>query len=104
MFPSLRLQDSVALVTGGGSGIGRAAALAFVRDGAKVVVAGRRELELLETVDLIRAQGGEALAVPTDVTDSAQVKALIAVTLAHFGRLDAAFNNAGGRGLRRSAR
>ncbi|WP_265432354.1 SDR family NAD(P)-dependent oxidoreductase [Aeromonas salmonicida] len=99
MFPSLRLQDSVALVTGGGSGIGRAAALAFVRDGAKVVVAGRRELELLETVDLIRAQGGEALAVPTDVTDSAQVKALIAVTLAHFGRLDAAFNNAGGEGF-----
>lgn len=99
MFQSLRLQDSVALVTGGGSGIGRAAALAFVRDGAKVVVAGRRELELLETVDLIRAQGGEALAVPTDVTDSAQVKALIAVTLAHFGRLDAAFNNAGVEGF-----
>ncbi|OEG04962.1 oxidoreductase [Aeromonas caviae] len=99
MFQSLRLQDRVGLVTGGGSGIGRAAALAFVRDGAKVVVAGRREVELLETVDLIRAQGGEALAVPTDVSDSAQVKALIAVTRAHFGRLDAAFNNAGVEGF-----
>lgn len=99
MSHSLRLQDRVALVTGGGTGIGRAAALAFARDGARVVVAGRREAELLGTVALIRQQGGDALAVPTDVSDSAQVQALVTTTLAHFGRLDAAFNNAGVEGF-----
>lgn len=86
-------------MTGGGSGIGRAAALAFSRDGAKVVVAGRREAELQETVAMIRELDGDALAVPTDVSDSAQVKHLIDATLAHFGRLDAAFNNAGVEGF-----
>lgn len=99
MSQSLRLQGRVALVTGGGSGIGRAAALAFARDGASVVVAGRRESALLDTVRLIREQGGEALAVPTDVSNGDQVQALIATTLAQFGRLDAAFNNAGVEGF-----
>ncbi|HEV3118041.1 MAG TPA: SDR family oxidoreductase [Gemmataceae bacterium] len=88
-------QGKVALVTGGTSGIGRAAAVAYAREGANVVVAGRRAAEGEETVRLIRAQGREALFVPTDVAQEAQVKNLIGRTLDQFGRLDFAFNNAG---------
>lgn len=94
-----RLQDRVALVTGGGSGIGRAAAVAYARDGAKVVVAGRRATELDDTVRLIEAEGGSALAVPTDVAKSGDVRSLVETTVNHFGRLDAAFNNAGIEGF-----
>ena len=85
----------VALVTGGSSGIGRATALAFAARGARVVVASRREAESAETVSQIRAAGGQALFVATDVTRSAEVQALVARTVAHFGALDCAFNNAG---------
>ncbi len=88
-------QGKVALVTGGTSGIGRAAAIAYAREGAKVVVAGRRVAEGEETVRLVRAQGREAIFVPTDVAREAQVKNLIGRTLEQFGRLDFAFNNAG---------
>jgi NAD(P)-dependent dehydrogenase (short-subunit alcohol dehydrogenase family) len=88
-------QGKVALVTGGTSGIGRAAAIAYAREGANVVVAGRRAAEGAETVRLVRAQGREALFVPTDVVQEAQVKNLIGRTLEQFGRLDFAFNNAG---------
>jgi len=88
-------QGKVALVTGGTSGIGRAAAIAYAREGAKVVVAGRRAAEGEETVRLVRAQGREAVFVPTDVAQEAQVKNLIGRTLEQFGRLDFAFNNAG---------
>ena len=88
-------QGKVALVTGGTSGIGRAAAIAYAREGAKVVVAGRRAAEGEETVQLVRAQGREAMFVPTDVAQEAQVKNLIGRTLEQFGRLDFAFNNAG---------
>ena len=88
-------QGKVAIVTGGTSGIGRAAAIAYAREGAKVVVAGRRASEGEETVQLVRAQGGEAMFVPTDVAQEAQVKNLIGRTLEQFGRLDFAFNNAG---------
>ena len=90
--------NKVALVTGGGSGIGRATALAFAHEGAKVVVAGRREAEGQETVQLIEKAGGEALFVQTDVTDEAAVKALVEKTVAAYGRLDYAFNNAGTEG------
>jgi NAD(P)-dependent dehydrogenase (short-subunit alcohol dehydrogenase family) len=88
-------QGKVALVTGGTSGIGRAAAIAYAREGAKVVVAGRRAAEGEETVRLVRAQGREAMFVPTDVAQEVQVKNLIGRTLEQFGRLDFAFNNAG---------
>jgi NAD(P)-dependent dehydrogenase (short-subunit alcohol dehydrogenase family) len=85
----------VALVTGGNSGIGRATALAFAQRGARVVIASRRPEESAETVQLIAAAGGDALFVKTDVTQAAQVEALVASTLAHFGRLDYAVNSAG---------
>jgi NAD(P)-dependent dehydrogenase (short-subunit alcohol dehydrogenase family) len=88
-------QGKVAIVTGGTSGIGRAAAIAFARQGASVVVAGRRTAEGEETVRLLRAEGGEGLFVATDVTRASQVKNLIGRTLERFGRLDFAFNNAG---------
>ena len=82
----------VALVTGAGTGIGKAVALAFGREGYKVVLAGRRA-ELLSEV--AAAIGPNALAVPTDVADPASVKALFAACKAKFGRLDVLFNNAG---------
>ncbi|WP_437623978.1 SDR family oxidoreductase [Sorangium sp. So ce1151] len=85
----------VAFVTGAGSGIGRAAALAFAREGAKVVVADVSEQNSQETVRRIEALGGRALAVRCDVTRAEDVKAALDQTIAAFGRLDAAFNNAG---------
>ncbi len=90
--------NKVALVTGATSGIGRATALAFAREGAQVVVSGRREKEGNETVALIKKAGGEAMFVKTDVTSEAEVAALVAKTLSTYGRLDAAFNNAGVEG------
>jgi NAD(P)-dependent dehydrogenase (short-subunit alcohol dehydrogenase family) len=88
-------QGKVAIVTGGTSGIGRAAAVAYAREGASVVVAGRRAAEGEETVRLLRAQGGEGIFVATDVSKAAQVKELVERTMQKFGRLDFAFNNAG---------
>jgi NAD(P)-dependent dehydrogenase (short-subunit alcohol dehydrogenase family) len=88
-------QGKVAIVTGGTSGIGRAAAVAYGREGARVVVAGRRAAEGEETVRLLRAQGGEGMFVTTDVSKAAQVKELVERTMQKFGRLDFAFNNAG---------
>jgi NAD(P)-dependent dehydrogenase (short-subunit alcohol dehydrogenase family) len=89
------LEGKVGLVTGGTSGIGRDAAVLFAKAGAKVVVAGRREVEGKETIDLIRAVGGEGLFVKTDVSQAAEVQALVQKTVEKFGRLDVAFNNAG---------
>jgi NAD(P)-dependent dehydrogenase (short-subunit alcohol dehydrogenase family) len=85
----------VALVTGGNAGIGRAAAIAFAERGAKVVLSGRREKEGHDVVAEIERMGGAALFVRTDVSKERDVKALIEQTLATFGRLDIAFNNAG---------
>jgi NAD(P)-dependent dehydrogenase (short-subunit alcohol dehydrogenase family) len=89
------LRGKVAIVTGGTSGIGRDAAVLFAKVGAKVVVAGRREAEGKETIDLIRAAGGDGLFVKTDVSRAADVRALVQKTVEKFGRLDVAFNNAG---------
>ena len=88
-------EGDVALVTGGSSGIGRAAALAFAREGAKVVVASRRTDQSEETVRLIEAAGGEALFVQADMKRPAEIAALVAHTIEHFGKLNYAFNNAG---------
>jgi NAD(P)-dependent dehydrogenase (short-subunit alcohol dehydrogenase family) len=85
----------VALVTGGGSGIGRAAALAFAEAGAKVVVSGRREAEGFETIALIKKAGGQGTFIRGDVSNEADVEKLVAQTVKTYGRLDAAFNNAG---------
>ncbi|MCU1284141.1 MAG: short chain dehydrogenase [Acidobacteriales bacterium] len=92
------LQDKVAIVTGGTSGIGRDTAVLFARHGAKVVIAGRRETEGTETLDLVRAAGADGLFVKTDVSQSADVRALVEKTVAKFGRVDVAFNNAGVEG------
>ena len=85
----------VALVTGGGSGIGKASALALAREGFAVVVAGRRAEPLQAVVSEIEGLQGRALGVPTDVGDPASVEALFQKTKAAFGRLDVLFNNAG---------
>src|SRR5690349_12642955 len=85
----------VAFVTGAASGIGRAAALAFAREGAAVVAADVSEQGNQETARLIEGQGGRALAVRCDVTRPEEIKAALAKTVEAFGRLDFAFNNAG---------
>jgi NAD(P)-dependent dehydrogenase (short-subunit alcohol dehydrogenase family) len=85
----------VALVTGAGTGIGRAAALAFAREGAKVVVADVSEQSSHETARMIEELGGRVLAVKCDVTRTEDVKAALDKTIETFGRLDFAFNNAG---------
>ena len=85
----------VALVTGGGSGIGKASALALAREGFAVVVAGRRAEPLQAVVDEIESMQGKGLGVPTDVGNPDSVRALFAKTKETFGRLDVLFNNAG---------
>lgn len=90
-----RLEGKIAVITGASSGIGKATALAFAREGAALVLAARREAETEATARAIRDAGGRALAVPTDVSSETQVEALIGTTLRTYGRLDIAFNNAG---------
>lgn len=90
-----RFEGQVALVTGGNSGLGLAAAQAFARDGARVVLAARRKEQGADAVALIKAAGGEAAFVPTDVTDSGSVRDMVAFCVETFGRLDFAYNNAG---------
>jgi NAD(P)-dependent dehydrogenase (short-subunit alcohol dehydrogenase family) len=85
----------VALVTGGSSGIGRAAAIKFGERGARVVVANRREKEGEETVEMVKKAGGEGMFVQTDVRIASQVENMVNQTVKKYGRLDIAFNNAG---------
>jgi NAD(P)-dependent dehydrogenase (short-subunit alcohol dehydrogenase family) len=86
------LSGKVALVFGGGTGIGRATAVEFAREGALVVVAGRREGQLSEVVDLITAHGGRALAVPTDVSRPVDIVRVVDVAIEQLGSLDAVAN------------
>lgn len=92
------LEHKVALVTGGTSGIGKATALAFGAAGAKVVFSGRREAEGEDIANLIRNSGAECLFVRSDVSSEADVQALVQKTIATYGKLDCAFNNAGIQG------
>src|SRR5271165_3807718 len=91
----MNTSGKVAMVTGAGSGIGRATALALLEEGYSVVLAGRRPEALERTVTEAGPAGPRALAVPSDVTDPESVRNLFAATKAAFGRLDLLFNNAG---------
>lgn len=92
---SKKLAGKVALITGGGAGIGRATALAFMNEGAKVAVVDINAASAKAVADELIAAGGEAMSVAADVSKSEQVAAMVAEVVARFGRLDVAFNNAG---------
>lgn len=97
----MRLKDRIALITGGGRGIGRAIALGYAREGAHIVVAARTQAEVDIVADEIRALGQKALAITCDVAVEEQVKATLTRALDKFGRIDILVNNAGtGGGLR----
>ena len=89
------LTDQVALVTGASSGIGEATAETLAANGASVALAARREDDLEDLADRIESEGGDALVVPTDITDEEQVENTIETTHEEFGRLDILVNNAG---------
>lgn len=89
------VEGKSALITGGGGGIGRATALAFAREGGRVIVADLVGDAAQDTVAMINAIGGQAMSVVCEVTDSTQVQAMIATGLGAYGRIDCAFNNAG---------
>lgn len=91
----MSVQSKVAIVTGAGSGIGRAVSLAFVGAGYRVVLAGRREDHLQETLAMVHEQSDKAFVQVTDVCDPVSVEALFAACVDRFGRLDVLFNNAG---------
>jgi len=91
----MELQDKVAVITGGGTGIGKATARLFAKEGAAVVLAGRRKEPLLQTAREITEAGGRAEPVVTDVTDSSQVQGLFELAAKRFGVIDILFNNAG---------
>lgn len=88
-------KDKTIVITGGGSGIGRSTAVIFAREGARIVVADINEDGGAETVRLVKAAGSEAIFVKTDVSERAQVKAMIQEAIAHFGKIDFLFNSAG---------
>lgn len=90
-----RLENKIAIVTGGNSGIGRATAMLFCMEGAKVVIAGRRESENKKIVDEIAAKGGEITAVQADVSRKDDCKKIVEETIKKYGRIDVLVNNAG---------
>lgn len=91
----MRLENKVAVITGGGSGIGRASAVRFAQEGAKVAIAGRHQDKLEETAKIIRNEGGDCLCCTADVRNEAQIRRLVERTLEEFGKIDILFNNAG---------
>jgi len=91
----MRLRDKVAIITGAGTGIGRAIAQRFGEEGATVVACGRREGPVREVADALESAGARAVAIPADVTRSADAERLVRATLDRFGRLDVLVNNAG---------
>jgi NAD(P)-dependent dehydrogenase (short-subunit alcohol dehydrogenase family) len=91
----MKLQDRVAIVTGGGTGIGKGIAHAFAEESCAVVIASRNETRLRAAAESLRRTGAEVVAIPTDVTVESQVKALFAQTMDQFGRLDILVNSSG---------
>ncbi|MGD0119042.1 MAG: SDR family NAD(P)-dependent oxidoreductase [Candidatus Binatus sp.] len=91
----MRLKGKVALITGGGSGMGRAASLLFAREGAKVAAIDITEASAAETARMIKAAGGEAISLRADVSDSEGARAMVEETVRAFGGLDVLYNNAG---------
>ena len=89
------MEGKIVLITGGGSGIGRAAAILFAKEGAKVIVANRRADKGIETVEMIEKAGGKAVYIPTDVSQKIEVENLIATIVQKYNQLDCAFNNGG---------
>ena len=94
MLDRLSLDDRVAIVTGGGTGLGLEMVRHLARAGANVAIAGRRSVPIESAADEVKAMGQDAIAVPTDVSDSAQANALIDAAIQHFGRVDVLINNA----------
>jgi len=91
----MELKDKTAIVTGSGTGIGRAIAVEFAKNNARVVCCGRRMEKIQETVDTIEKQGGRAISIKTDVTSPSDVKTLVSESIKRFGGIDVLFNNAG---------
>ncbi|MCD6318744.1 glucose 1-dehydrogenase [Candidatus Aerophobetes bacterium] len=91
----MRLENKVAVITGAGSGIGKATAVLFSKEGAKVVIVDISKKRGQETLDMIREKEQEAIFVPTDITDSSQIKSMVAKVMETYGKIDILVNNAG---------
>jgi NAD(P)-dependent dehydrogenase (short-subunit alcohol dehydrogenase family) len=91
---SMRLKDKTAIITGGGTGIGRATAILFAREGAKVMIVGRRTAPLESTVSAIKAEGGQAAWLTADISKANEIQTAVRETIKLYGRIDILFNNA----------